>query len=152
MPGVFFSVALLILSLLFTLYGYFTLDFFDILGRPGPAFFPVSIGALMLVFCSLNTVKEIRALSHQPTREESKTYAADAIKVALLLLYFLISLNILGVIISMYSFVAMFLYLFNRNGSKLTNILFGLLLPAGIYILFGIILNTELPRGIIFGG
>lgn len=152
MPSVLFSAALFTLSLLFTLYGYLTLDFFDVLGRPGAAFFPVSIGALLIIFCGLNTVKEMRTLNNKPTQEKPKTYSADALKVALLVLYFLISLNILGVILSMYSFVAIFLYLFNKNGSKLTNILFGLLLPAGIYILFGIILNTELPRGIIFGG
>ena len=65
-----------------------------------------------------------------------------------MLFVFIFSLNILGGLASMMTFMLMFLFFFNR-GAVVTNVVYSLALPVFLYWLFRIMLNASLPIGLL---
>ncbi len=152
----FFSLALLVSSLAYTVYGVQTLDLFDSIGRPGPGYFPLIIGLMLLLCTTINAVKSFKEraalLSEENTvsDEAEERYVKDTVVVVALITLFLVTLNVLGSIISMMLFVGLFLSYFNKGKLKF-NIIYSLMLPIGVYVLFDILLRAGLPKGILSG-
>ena len=147
----FFSLGLLVSSLAFTIYGLSTLDLLDSLGRPGPGYFPLMIGVALVVCTAINSVKTFkeRALMAASDKEiEEERYVKDTVVVVALITLFLVTLNILGSILSMILFLGLFLSYFNKGKLKF-NIIYGLLLPIGVHVLFDVLLRAGLPKGIL---
>lgn len=169
MQQLIFSFSFFVLSLAFTGYGLWTLDFYDLIGRPGPAYFPTIIGSLLILTTGLNLYKDFEKYRKDDNKlqvpsvtetadddylpeTDNKHYGKDAAVVACLITLLLILLNPLGSILSMVVFMGLFLFYFNRKGSVLFNISYTILLPLGVYGLFDVLLQAGLPRGLIFGG
>src|SRR5690554_3097957 len=60
-----FSVFLFLMSVAYFIYGLTTLNILTNIGRPGPGYFPATIGGLLIVFTAVNLVKDIVATRHQ---------------------------------------------------------------------------------------
>ncbi len=150
-----FSISFLVASLAFTLHGWTTLDVLDSLGRPGAGFFPVLIGVLLILTTGWNCIKELatrRALVNTDEQlgsdSQDEVHGLDTLVVATLIVVFLLSFKVLGSFLSMVLFCLLFLSWFNRQ-KLVFNLLYSLLLPAGVYLLFAVVLRAGLPAGIL---
>ena len=169
-----FSLALLAASVAYTAYGLHTLNLFDMSGRPGAGYFPLIVGVLLIAATSLNAVRDFgerrraalpevgrrsetglakgtptSAESQQPDSPDADRCHGIDVFVALCMLFvFIFSLNILGGLASMMTFMLMFLFFFNR-GAVVTNVVYSLALPVFLYWLFRIMLNASLPIGLL---
>lgn len=149
-----FSLGLLLSSVAFTAYGLTTLDLQDSVGRPGPGYFPLIVGALLILTTAINTFKDFRSLkkdSSESLVEEDghdQKYFKDSVIVIILITVFLLALKSLGSILSMMLFMILFLSYFNKGKHKF-NIIYSLLLPIGVFVLFDVLLRAGLPQGIL---
>ena len=161
-----FSVTFFIFSLAFTLYGLNTLDVLNHMGRPGPGYFPLIVGVLLILSTGINCVKDLSerirlkkeslaALGVSSEGEstqavpEEKVYIKDTVVVIALITLSILLLNQLGSILSMIVFMFIFLSYFNR-GKLIHNIIYTILLPLSVHFLFDVWLRAGLPRG-LFG-
>lgn len=161
-----FSVAFLVFSLAFTIYGLKTLDLMDFTGRPGPGYFPLIVGVLLIISTGLNCVKGFKERINQRKEaaavlagsgeggppeadSEKKVYARDTAVIGALVTLQILLLNQLGSILSMMVFMFLFLSYFNR-GKQIFNIIYTILLPLSVHVLFDVWLQAGLPRG-LFG-
>jgi len=128
--------------------GYSYLAFADLAylssaGRLGPGFFPRVIGACLVALCLYSLYADRRDAPERLSPDWRVTAA-----VALLSAAFVLLLNVLGGLVSMVVFMAAALYVLNR-GRALQNAIIAVVLPACVYLLFGVWLNAAMPRGII---
>lgn len=77
------------------------------------------------------------------------TYGRDAFIVAILIIGFIAVLPLFGAIVSMITFMLVALFYLNRRG-YIVNIACSFVLPIGLYLLFDVWLQSNLPVG-IFG-
>ncbi len=153
-----FSAALLVFSLLFTFYGLSTLELYDPIGRPGPGYFPLIIGVLLIIFTAVNCIKDFKNFKDfkgyiadagklSGCGGSDQTYFKDSAVTLGLITIFILTLEPLGSILSMLVFTGLFLLYFNK-GKHLFNVVYGLMLPIGVYLLFEVLLRAGLPKGI----
>ncbi|ANQ27730.1 hypothetical protein BA894_15630 [Vibrio natriegens] len=154
---ILFSAATLVFSIAFVAYGIATLDLYDINGRPGPGYFPLIVGALMIITTSINVYKDIKIYNKLKGDTELKTfvnhsnvphYAKDAVVAAACLSLLIFTLSSLGAILSMILFCLVFLAYFNR-GKHLQNLIYSIVFPASVYLLFDVWLQAGLPDGLL---
>lgn len=147
-----FSVSTLIFSLAFTIYGQQTLSLHDINGRPGPGYFPLLIGLGLIIATAINVYKDYhqRLLTEEKLQDKSvnQRYVKDTFIIAACIALLIFGLNILGAIISMIVFCMAFLAYFNR-GKTLQNLVYSLIFPASVFMLFDVWLQAGLPAGLL---
>lgn len=152
-----FSAATLAFSVAFVGYGMATLDLYDINGRPGPGYFPLIIGSILIITTSMNVYKDIKILKKLQGDRELNTfirksndshYAKDVAVLIGSLSLLIFTLNTLGAILSMVIFCLVFLTYFNR-GKHLQNIVYSIAFPASVYLLFDVWLQAGLPDGLL---
>lgn len=165
-----FAGALLLVALGYTIYGTSTLTLYTQSGRPAAGFFPLMIGLLLVVSCSINLWFDIREWfqerisgsghTHQPepaaegtaealgldthTIDGGQEHARDVVIVFAYICGFVAALKIVGALLAMVAFMLAFLFTFDRS-RPVTNILYSLALPGFLYWLFKILLNASLP-------
>ena len=165
-----FSLALVAAAIAYTAYGLGTLRLLDMSGRPGAGYFPLIVGILLIVATAVNAVRDFHASRAGPRAPErtgmaaatrlpgradigpppdDRRYGLDVLVMLGLLFLFIVSLTILGGLLSMMAFMLTFLCVFNR-GKIATNVVYSLTLPLFLYWLFRITLNASLPIG-VFG-
>lgn len=153
-----FSLGFFIGSLAFTLYGLSSLDLSDSFGRPGPGYFPLIIGVMLIGTTGFSSYQEFRKRQHHlsqsmghifqiPAGEHETTHAQDTLVVVALIVLFLFTLKPLGSVLSMVLFTGAFLAYFNKGRHKL-NITYSIVLPLGVFLLFDVLLQAGLPKGI----
>ncbi|MDN3520149.1 tripartite tricarboxylate transporter TctB family protein [Halomonas ramblicola] len=176
---IWFSLTLFVLSILYLAYGLSTLSIFTSAGRPGPGFFPTLVGAGLVIFTAINCYKDFMerrasAAKAQQTamekqlskfddddtndQEEKGTnsqgelsgqrYTKDVVWAIALITLFIAVLKPLGAILSMVVFMLILLWKFNPKRMKF-NVLYSVLFPLGIYLLFEVWLRAGLPEGIL---
>lgn len=152
-----FSAATFVFSIAFTLYGIATLDLYDINHRPGPGYFPLILGVLLLITTSANVYKDFKILKRLKSDQELNDvvrkakqahYAKDTVVIIACLSFLIFTLNILGAIISMVLFCLAFLAYFNR-GKYRQNLIYSIVFPASVYLLFDVWLQAGLPDGLL---
>ena len=137
---------LLLLSTVFAVFAFSDLNFVSARGRIGPGFFPQIIATLLVAITLYSTLREFRH------REQDAEVSSDwrvAASVAATVVLLILSSHWLGALPGMVIFMVAALYLLNP-GRHATNLLVGILLPAGLFFMFRFWLNAALPRG-IFG-
>ena len=169
-----FSLSLFVTSVAYTAYGLHTLSLVDMSGRPGAGYFPLIVGVLLIAATSFNAVRDFRARrpavaaaaagqsegepavdaatspdGPPPTLSDgARRYGRDVFVTLCMLFVFILSLTVLGGLLSMTAFMLMFLFYFNRT-KMVTNIVYSLALPLFLYWLFKIMLNASLPIGLL---
>lgn len=165
-----FSLFLFLMSIAYFVYGLNTLSFVTNIGRPGPGYFPAMVGGLLILFTSVNLFKDMVAIRknelhpfqfaailaswqvHRGGKDEYEVEADRPIDVALVVfcLALLIgSITFLGGLLSMTLFMVVLLSIFNRK-KVVMNVVYSITLPVLLYLLFDVLLNASLPRG-VFG-
>ena len=140
-----FTVTLLLLSVGYAAFAFSELNFLSARGRIGPGFFPQIIGGLLVAFTLYNTIVEFR------TRRSDDVVSADfpvTIGVIVMLAGFIMASHWLGALPGMILFMLVTLSVLNRGG-HLTNVLVGVLLPVGMFVLFRYSLNAAMPPGML---
>lgn len=140
-----FLVSLLLLSAFYAALAFTGLNFLSATGRIGPGFFPQIIGGLLVLFTLYSTVIEFRRRhSDLPPLPDWKV----TVCVAGMLLLLIVASHYLGALPGMIIFMLLSLMVLNR-GRYLTNLLVGLLLPSGLFVLFRYWLNAAMPPGML---
>ncbi len=167
-----FAAGLLALAIGYTVYGLSTLTLVTASGRPAAGFFPLVVGALLVVACTINLWGDVREwLEEQRTgfapvhladpEAEAKAdaigvdahaidggpeFGRDVLIVFLYICGFVALLNLLGALLAMLVFMLVYLFTFNR-AHPISNVIYSIALPAFLYGLFKILLNASLPDG-----
>ncbi|QTF91905.1 tripartite tricarboxylate transporter TctB family protein [Halomonas sp. BM-2019] len=167
-----FSLFLFLVSTAYFFYGLSTLNFVTNIGRPGPGYFPAIVGGLLIVFTSVNLLKDLIATKRkelQPFRfaevlasrqvqggdggsgeaEEEADRPVDVVLIVLCLTLLIGSITFLGGLLSMIVFMFVLMSIFNRKKLAM-NVAYSIALPVLLYLLFDVLLNASLPRG-VFG-
>lgn len=140
-----FSLGLFIGSLAFTIYGLSSLDLSDSFGRPGPGYFPLIIGVMLVGTTGFSSYLEFRKRHH--CLNQGIGHMQDTMVVVVLIVLFLLTLQPLGSVLSMVLFTGAFLAYFNKGRHKL-NVTYSIVLPLGVFLLFDVLLQAGLPKGI----
>lgn len=141
-----FSMALLAFALLYTGFGFYSLDLIDMSGRLGAGFFPAVVGVLMIATTAANCVQEFRR-----QRQETIPLRAlwrDAAEVTGLIALFLLLLPYAGSLLTILAFTGLYLYRFNR-GRRLFNAVYAVAFSTVVFLLFEVVLKTGLPKGVL---
>ena len=141
-----FLVVLLLLSVFYAVLAFGDLNFLSARGRIGPGLFPQIIASLLVAFTLYSTIVEFRR------REGDEHISSDwriSASVAAMLVLLIGASHWLGALPGMMIFMLLALSVLNR-GRHVTNLLVGVLLPAGLFFLFRFWLNAALPPG-MFG-
>ncbi|MDP5220637.1 tripartite tricarboxylate transporter TctB family protein [Ruegeria sp. 2205SS24-7] len=167
-----FAAALLLLAIGYTAYGLSTLSLYTSSGRPAAGFFPLLIGVMLIVTCTINLWNDIRERRAEEQAGVSHTHQTDPVAegtaeamgihtdaldggpeygrdVAITFAYlcgFVAILKLVGALPAMLIFMLIFLFTFNRP-HPVSNVLYSLALPGGLYLLFKVLLNASLPTG-----
>lgn len=141
-----FLVALLLLSVFYSVLAFSSFDFLSPRGRIAPGFFPQIIGSLLVACTLYSTIIEFRRQNSDDRL--SLDWGITAVVAAMLVLLIATS-HWLGALPGMIIFMLLSLSVLNR-GKYVTNLLVGVLLPLGLFSLFRFWLNAAMPPG-IFG-
>lgn len=167
-----FAAALLALSLGYCIYGLSTISLFTSSGRPAAGFFPLMVGFLLVISCSVNLWTDVREWIveraagidhlHQPepaaegtaeamgidthALDGGREHGRDVFVVLAYICGFVFALQVIGALLAMIVFMLVYLFTFNR-AHPVTNIIYSLALPGFLYWLFKILLNASLPIG-----
>ena len=165
-----FAFGLLVLALGYTLHGLFNLTLLSSSGRPGAGFFPLVVGVLLVVSCTVNLWSDTRewftarrtgmAPVHQADPEtEAKAdafgvdahgidggpeFTRDVVIVFLYICALVAMMPYVGALAAMVVFMLAFLFTFNRR-HVVSNVVYSIALPGSLYGLFKILLNASLP-------
>lgn len=140
-----FLLAVLVGGVFYSYIAFTDLPFLSRTGRLGPGFFPRIIGGLIVVLSILSIASEIRRRS---VDEHDNDHARVVVLVMVLAGGYVASLSILGGILATFVFLLVSLSLLNP-GRWVQNVIVSLVLPAFIYLLFDVLLNAAMPRGIL---
>jgi putative tricarboxylic transport membrane protein len=131
-------------------------------GQIGPGFFPRIVGVVTLAGCAVAIVRAARGRSLSPDTavdaEGQPEAAGDAhaggtdaratlAAVGCMVLFYLL-FEPLGALLSSVLFLGGMLAFVNR-GRHRVNVLVSVLTPAGLYLLFEVLLDTGLPEGLV---
>lgn len=114
-------------------------------GRFGAGFFPRIAGVGLLGTSLMNAIVELR----DREQAEENPYWRDIVIVIGLITGFMISLGILGTVVSIFLFTILTLAFLNNGGAGrwITNVLVATGLAAFIHLIFRVWLNASVPRG-----
>jgi divalent metal cation (Fe/Co/Zn/Cd) transporter len=115
-------------------------------GMVAAGFFPRIIGACWVIAALSTLVVELR--SKRATRDHG--YGRDALEIGALTIAFIVSLALVGSIVSMALFTGAVLYRFNR-GHAMINLVVAIALSVVVYVIFVQLFATLLPPGMIRG-
>ncbi len=140
-----FTLALLLLAIVYTILAFGDLNFLSATGRIGPGFFPRIIGVLLIAGCLLNLVTDLK-----------ERRAGDALTrgwrvvgvVCALCAVLIVALQTLGALPGMIVFMLLSLFILNER-RPVHNVLLGTLLPLTIFVLFRYGLNATMPEGML---
>lgn len=139
-----FLVALLLLSAFYAALAFGDLNFLSARGRIAPGFFPQIIASLLVALTLHSVAVEFRR------REDSEYISSDwrvAASVAAMVTLLISASHWLGALPGMIIFMLLALSVLNR-GRHVTNVLVGILMPAGLFYLFRFWLNAAMPPGV----
>lgn len=140
-----FLVALLLVSVFYAALAFTDLNFLSATGRIAPGFFPQIIGTLLVAFTLYSTAVAFR---HHASDEPVSADWRVALGVVAMVGVLILACQWLGALPGMMVFMLLALSVLNR-GRYLTNVLVGVLLPAGLFALFRYSLNASMPRGVL---
>lgn len=138
-----FLLALLAASLFYSYVAFAQLAFLSAAGRLGPGFFPRLIGVLLVAFCLLCLMTDLRRMRSDDMRS---AYWPTILMIAVLSGGMIWLFTLVGGTLAMVVFLLVTLSILNR-GHVVQNVAVALLLPAGIYFLFDVWLNASMPEG-----
>jgi putative tricarboxylic transport membrane protein len=144
-----FSGAFLAFALAYTLLA-FGLPMMVESNQIGPGFFPRILGVTLIATSLYALVRDVR----EPADDDaSSDYWGTVALVTAIMVAFVAMLSVLGALAAMVLFMFVTLFVLNREG-MITNVLLSILLPASLYLMFDVWLNTTLPQGIfaLFSG
>ena len=142
----FFSMSLLAFALLYTGFGFYSLDLIDMSGRLGPGVFPAVVGVLLIATTAANCVHEYRRQRQAAT--PLRALWRDVAEVAGLVVLFLLLLPYAGSLLTIFAFTGLYLYRFNR-GRGLFNAVYAAAFSIVVFLLFEVALKTGLPKGVL---
>ena len=136
-----FLVVLLAASIYYTYVAFTDLDFLTRTGRPGPGFFPRSIGIAAIFFTLWTLVTDLRASDRE--RTDPKRWK-DVVLLMALAISYAVLLRLFGGFVATVIFLGVTLMILNRAQPK-RNALLAILVPSGVYLLFDRLLNANMP-------
>ena len=142
----FFSMALLAFAMLYAGFGFYSLDLIDMSGRLGPGFFPAIVGVLLIATTAANSVQEYRRQRQEATA--LRALWRDVAEVTGLIALFLLLLPYAGSLLTLFAFTSLYLFRFNR-GRGLFNAAYALAFSIMVFLLFEVVLQTGLPKGVL---
>lgn len=142
----FFSMALLAFAMLYAGFGFYSLDLIDMSGRLGPGFFPAIVGVLLIATTAANSVQEYRRQRQEATA--LRALWRDVAEVTGLIALFLLLLPYAGSLLTLFTFTGLYLFRFNR-GRGLFNAAYALAFSIMVFLLFEVVLQTGLPKGVL---
>lgn len=111
---------------------------------PGSGFFPRVVGITLIVLLIIELIKNVKD-------EQEDAFSMEHLRLFLLLIatttVYIFLFNIFGAILSTILFMVAVLFLFNK-GKRIQNLVLGISIPIALFILFEVLLNTGLPKGI----
>lgn len=111
---------------------------------PGNGFLPGIVGISLIILTGLNLMSELK---NKETTVYSKSNLIDMIKIALIILGYILFFHILGAVLSTFLFILSVLFIINRQ-KKIQNFAFSIIVTLVVYVAFDVLLNTHLPLGI----
>ncbi len=120
-------------------------------GEPGPGFFPLGSGITLGAFSFLIFLKTLFSSEENPNSFRLSKKAVKKITlVVLTLIFYGLALEYLGFLLSTF-FMMLFLLKVIEPKTWLPAIIFAVITSLGAYIVFEILLNSQLPTGTIMG-
>lgn len=111
---------------------------------PGSGFFPRIVGIALILLLIIELIKNLK-------EKQEDSFSIKHLRLFLLLIAtttgYIFIFNVLGAILSTILFMMAVLFLFNRE-KHLQNLVLGISIPVVLFILFEVLLNTGLPKGI----
>lgn len=159
-PQTLFLVALTVLFAAYTALAL-GMDWKSSQGRLAAGFFPRIIGLLALLLCLIALARSVRRSLRPPATGEASQvsdaaeddgveghYPRALIAVVLCSIVFYLLFEPLGATLSSVVFLGATLSVLNR-GRHIVNAAVAILLPAFLYVLFDVLLNTGMPGGFL---
>jgi putative tricarboxylic transport membrane protein len=136
-----FLVVLLAAAIFYTYVAFVDLNFLTRTGRPGPGFFPRSIGIAGITFILWTLVSDLR--NSERERSDPARWK-DVVLLMALAISYAVMLRLFGGFIATVLFLGISLMILNR-GQPVKNAMLTLLIPGGVYLLFDRVLNANMP-------
>lgn len=136
-----FFVVLLAAAIYYTYVAFADLNFLTRTGRPGPGFFPRSIGILSIGFILWSLITELRSTNRERT---DPARWRDVVLLMGLCLGYVVMLRLFGGFVATVLFLGVTLMILNR-GRLRQNAMLAILIPGGVYLLFDRVLNANMP-------
>lgn len=148
MAGIFKSIFWLIFAIYISIESY-RLD----LGRwgmPGPGYFPFGLGILLGIISLFSLIKALKEPSSRKTTVESlkRPLWKNIVLVQIAMIVFVFLLNWIGFALCILLFTLFYLRVIMPQRWS-TTIIVGLSAMFVIYVLFNILLNAQLPKGLL---
>src|SRR5699024_2750371 len=143
---IIFSIILFLFSIFYFFYA-FNYEFWIGI-RPGPAFFPIILGIILIILSASNVLLEVRKANQE--EKNSERNLKDVFTVAVFIIIFMIIFQPIGYFLSTVIFLILILFYLNKS-KWLQNSLIIIIFMFIIYSLFDYLLNTGLPSGILEG-
>jgi len=136
-----FLVVFLAAAIYYTYVAFIDLNFLTRTGRPGPGFFPRSIGILGILFILWTLIVDMR---YSDSERTDPARWRDVVLLMALCLSYAVMLRLFGGFIATVIFLAITLMILNR-GRLRQNAMVAILIPGGVYLLFDRVLNANMP-------
>lgn len=136
-----FLVVLLAAAIYYTYVAFVDLNFLTRTGRPGPGFFPRSIGIAGIIFILWTLVSDLRNGDRERT---DPARWKDVVLLMALCVSYAVLLRLFGGFIATVLFLGIALMILNR-GRLRQNAMLAILIPGGVYLLFDRVLNANMP-------
>lgn len=140
-----FLVAVMAAGVFYSYIAFVDLGFMTRTGRLGPGFFPRIIGISVIVLSIWAILDERRSVE---SKDEYLGFWRDAALMIGLALVYAVLLRLFGGYLATVAFLMMALTVLNK-GRLRQNVLLSLLIPTGVYALFDLVLNANMPPGLI---
>ena len=119
-------------------------------GKPGPGYFPFGAGLLFAIISLSVFIKTMRKppSSETPSLSSDRFHWQNIVLVALGMLAYSLLLKKIGFTLCTFGLVVFFIRLIARK-SWFNSIVTGLVIAIVFHVFFNILLNAQLPRGIL---
>lgn len=116
-------------------------------GIPGSGFLPQVIGLILVLLTAVDLVKSFKDSSKE---NFDLRHFKELILLILFCSMYVFLFNIIGALLSTVLFTGIVLFIFNKGKLK-QNIIISILVPGLIFLMFEVLLQTGLPKGIFEG-